>query len=643
MFGGRRRNGERVGALDGIRGLALVGVLLYHAMPGSFPGGYLGVEVFFVLSGFLIVSLLLDEERATGGIGWFAYAGRRVRRVMPALIAFLVVLVVLGPLMASGDAFRLRADVLWSVIGLTNWHLIRDGASYFGQLGRPPLARHLWSLAVEIQFYAVAPIVVAVLARRRVGTGVALLAGGIGGSALIMAVLFRAGDPSRAYYGTDARIGALLTGALLALLVTRAHLDVRMWAWRHRSAMGAAGLATLVALFTVAGETSRWMYPAGFVLCRLATVALILATLERGALATAFGSRVPRWLGTRSYSIYLWHWPLVALLRPRIDVGWSPATSIVVGLAGALVLGELSYRWVERPFLRRRARRMFTPERLPTRFRWMWASAAVVLIGLFIANLPSTDPIAASLREGQRVVAAAHGGGPYPESPHQMSTAAALTGGAEAPEEQPVASAPVSHVEPAPAPAPTTIPPPAPAPVAASAIGDSVMLGAAGPLQARLGPVGFIDAKVSRQFVAGVATARQLRDEGHLGQVVVVHLGTNGPPRTRDVDALMSVLAAVPRVLFVTVRMPRSWEAETNDTIRAVPGRYPQVGIVDWYTYSDGHRDWFLSDGIHLKPIGAQAYADLVAYAVSPPPPPPPPPPAPSKPGWTSYTRRLRW
>ena len=641
MVWGKRRNGERIGALDGIRGLALVGVLLYHALPGSFPGGYLGVEVFFVLSGFLIVSLLLDEDRTTGTIAWLAYAGRRVRRVMPAMLAFLLALVVLGPVLASGDAFRIRADVLWSVVGLTNWHLIRDGASYFGQLGRPPLVRHLWSLAVEIQFYAVAPVVVAVVARRKVRAGVVLLAGGIGGSALAMTLLYKAGDPSRAYYGTDTRIGALLTGALLALLVTRAHLDVGAWARRHRTAMGMAGLATLLVLFAVGGERSRFMYPTGFLLCRAATVALILATLERGALATAFGSRVPRWLGTRSYSIYLWHWPLVALLRPRIDVGWSTAESVIVGLAGALVLGELSYRWVERPFLRRRTRRLFAPERLPIRFRWMWATAAVVLVGLFIANLPSTDPIAASLRAGQRVVAAERGANDPAAAP-QTSTAAALTGGAEAPEEQPVSSAPVSHVEPVPP--PTTVPPPAPAPVAASAIGDSVMLGAAGPLQARLGPAGFIDAKVSRQFVAGVATARQLRDEGRLGQVVVVHLGTNGPPRTRDVDALMAALAGVPRVLFVTVRMPRTWEAETNDTIRAVPSRYPQVGIVDWYTYSDGHRDWFLSDGIHLKPIGAQAYADLVAVAVSPPPPPPPPPPpAPSKPGWTPYTRRLRW
>ncbi|MBV8960587.1 MAG: hypothetical protein JO087_17595, partial [Actinobacteria bacterium] len=148
-----------------------------------------------------------------------------------------------------------------------------------------------------------------------------------------------------------------------------------------------------------------------------------------------------------------------------------------------------------------------------------------------------------------------------------------------------------------------------------------------------------------RQYVEGIATARRLRDQGRLGQVVIVHLGTNGPPRPSDIDNLMATLAGVPRVLFVTVRMPRTWEAQTNDVLRAGAARYPQVVLVDWYTYSDGHRDWFQSDGVHLKPIGAQAYADMVAYSVPPPPPAPPKPPSkpPSKPGWSPRTRQMRW
>ncbi|MBV8691227.1 MAG: acetyltransferase [Actinobacteria bacterium] len=647
MFGGSRRIGERVGALDGVRGLAVVGVLLYHAWPAAFPGGYLGVEVFFVLSGFLVVSLLLEEDSFTGTIAWVASAARRIRRVIPAMVAFLVALVVLGPLVAAGDSFRIRGDVLWTAVGLTNWHLISSGASYFAQLGRPSLVRHLWSLAVELQFYAACPLVVAVIVRRRVRVGATMLLAGIGASALAMALLFNAADPSRAYYGTDTRIGALLTGALLALLVKRSRLDLRVRTWAYRRAAGVAGLVTLVGLFVAGGERARWMYPGGFLLCRLATVAVILVSLEHGTVAAVLGSRVPRWLGTRSYSIYLWHWPFVVLLRPRIDVGWSPLESALVGLAGALVLGELSYRLVERPFLRPRRRRLFAPQ-MPSRVRVAWSVAAVALLGFFVANLPSTDPIAASLRAGQKVVAADRTAGQRATSTagapsSQTSTVQALTGGAQTPQVTQLASDPVSHAEPVPS--PTTTPPPPAAPIASAAIGDSVMLGAAGPLQARLGPAGFIDAKVSRQYVEGIATARRLRDQGRLGQVVIVHLGTNGPPRPSDIDNLMATLAGVPRVLFVTVRMPRTWEAQTNDVLRAGAARYPQVVLVDWYTYSDGHRDWFQSDGVHLKPIGAQAYADMVAYSVPPPPPAPPKPPSkpPSKPGWSPRTRQMRW
>lgn len=154
------------------------------------------------------------------------------------------------------------------------------------------------------------------------------------------------------------------------------------------------------------------------------------------------------------------------------------------------------------------------------------------------------------------------------------------------------------------------------------------MLGAAGPLQARLGPNAFIDAKVSRQFAEGVAQARRLRDEGRLGQVVFVHLGSNGPPRASEIDALMEALAGVQHVRFVNVRVNRKWEGPTNQTLADGAARHaPKAQLVDWYAFSAEHRDWFQSDGTHVKGPGAEAYANLLASYLPPPPPPPPPPP----------------
>jgi lysophospholipase L1-like esterase len=245
---------------------------------------------------------------------------------------------------------------------------------------------------------------------------------------------------------------------------------------------------------------------------------------------------------------------------------------------------------------------------------------AVAGLAMLVADLPTRDPIVSSLRAGQRVV-----------SLQTEATTATAPPPTTAPAAPPVAAPPPPPVA---APVPPAGPPPGTVTVAA--IGDSVMLGAAPQLQNRLGPTGFIDARVGRQFNQGVDVARQFREQGKLGEVAVIHLGTNGPPRARDVDAIMSQLAGVPHVLLVTARMPRTWEGETNAALRAAAAKYPAIAIVDWYGYSDGHPDWFQSDGIHLRPAGAEAYAALIGGALPMPPPPPPPteppPPPPTEP-----------
>jgi proteasome lid subunit RPN8/RPN11 len=237
--------------------------------------------------------------------------------------------------------------------------------------------------------------------------------------------------------------------------------------------------------------------------------------------------------------------------------------------------------------------------------------------------MPTSDPIAESLRAGQLVVAA--------QPIVATTTTAAVTTSAPPPTAAASAS-PATRVVSASRPVPALRAGPPPGSVTVAAIGDSVMLGAASRLQQRLGATGYIDADVSRHFAQGIDVARRMREEGRLGEVVIVHLGTNGPPKASEVDAMMRELAGVPHVLVVTCRMPRSWETETNNTLRAAASRHPTITIVDWHDFSDSHSDWFESDGVHLKPRGAQAYADLLGSALPPPPPPPttttePPPP----------------
>src|SRR5438105_7281401 len=273
------RQGQRVASLDGVRGLALVAVLAYHAAPGLFPGGFLGVDVFFVLSGFLLTTLLLGEAQRTGTIDRLDYAVRRIRRIAPALLVLLAALVVIVPLAVPDDAHRLPGDIVSSVLGFTNWHLIRDGSSYFAQAGRPSFVRHLWSIAVEVQFYVLCPFLVGWLARRRPKVAVGALLAAIAASATLMGVLYASPDPSRAYFGTDTRIHALLMGCLVAVLLHRFSLS--RWkaageaviARRNAfgSVVGIVALSVVGGLVLVGGERSRAMYPAGFLATEVAT------------------------------------------------------------------------------------------------------------------------------------------------------------------------------------------------------------------------------------------------------------------------------------------------------------------------------------------------------------------------------------
>lgn len=610
---------SRVGGLDGVRGLALVAVLAYHTGPGVFPGGFLGVEMFFVLSGYLLTSLLLREHAEHGAVDHKRYAVRRVRRLVPAGLVLLAVLFLVVPIVAGDDAYRLRGDLLSSVAGLTNWHLIADGSSYFDTAGRPPFVRHLWSLAVEIQFLLVSSVLAAWLARRTRNTAVTALGCAMAVSAISMAVLYRSPDPSRVYYGTDTRAGALLAGALLAVViadpvVARVANAVR---WLPHTAVAAL---LLQVLFT--DQVSRWLYPAGFLLTQVATVALIVAALRPGRVSTALSSPALRWLGERSYGTYLWHWPVVVLMRPGIDVAWHPFVSAVVSIGIAVVLGALSYRFVERPALR--------APRLRVAWSSLWAgvprdarvtagAAAMAILVAFTAlavRLPTSDPIAESLRAGEEVLAA-QAPSPLTATPDRTVAPRAPGGGGSLAVARP---APVPR--PAPAPVLSTF---RPGSISVTAIGDSVMVGAAGALHAKLGPKGYIDAVKNRRFSEAAQIARDLRARGALGLVVIVHLGNNGPVKAEEIDALVREIKGVQKLLLVTVRVNKPWQDPVNDALRAGADRHAgTTKIVDWHGYSEGQPNWFYSDGTHLRTAGAEAYAKLLTGSIPPPPTPKP-------------------
>lgn len=661
-------------ALDGLRAFAVLAVLLYHADVAWMPGGFLGVECFFVLSGFLITSLLHAEYQQQGTIKLWRFWVRRVWRLLPALFLVLAATATFVLRFAPEEAAEFRGDLLAALTYTTNWWLIVRQQSYFAALDRPSVLQHLWSLAVEMQFYLVWPPLFLVLIRllRRWGTQVTVVVACVM-STYIMALLFQAdADPSRVYYGTDTRIAGLLIGAGLALIyqprsvVKNRHRRALDRAFLPRServlglALDGLGIATLVELVIISlrmDEFSWRLYHGGFAaVALLAAILIFAATDPRARLLPGLLGWAPfRWLGTRSYSIYLWHWPIFVFTRPQLDVPFDGAALMAVRFGLAVLLAELSYRLIERPLRYQSLRQSWQTFCSASRWRQtIYAARTLMVVCITILmtswiggtlayatpQAPEAEQALASRDQGPEARGqelkstdqASEVASQDRETGSQLSDAGEQDWEAEvqnlATEDQKPSVdvsimsnlLPTEHAVTTPVPtitAPTTTT--AVTPVREPhvlAIGDSVMVGATSELHKAIGDIE-IDAKVSRQAKAALTVVQADRDAGKLGDAVVLHIGTNGPFSVERFDAMMDALKTVPRVIVVNTKVPRRWEHINNTMLAEAVARYPNVRLVDWYTASIDHPEYFRHDGIHLKPTGARRYAELIAQAVT--------------------------
>ncbi len=404
-------------ALDGVRALAVAAVLVYHGDLGWFSGGFLGVDVFFVLSGYLITSVLLDAWRRNGGrLGLGRFYLHRARRLLPALIAMIVVTCAYVVVFLPDEASKLRGGVVASFGYVTNWYLIFHQQSYFSSLGRPPMLQHLWSLAIEEQFYLVWPLLLGLALKfwrpSRVKLALGIFAGAAV-SALLMAVLYSGGDPSRVYYGTDTHSSGLLIGAGMAVLLPPWQLRGRIGkrAPLALDAIGFTGLLVLVLCFANVSEFSAALYRGGYLVfaCVAAVVVLVAAHPATTITGSILATKPMVWIGKRSYGIYLWHWPVYLVTRPGIDIPLTGIPLFVFRVAITVGLAAASYRFIEVPIrsgaisrrlaaLRRALGQGPLLQRRRVRARLGYTSAAVVLttvvlgIGLAVAQPASKPP-----------------------------------------------------------------------------------------------------------------------------------------------------------------------------------------------------------------------------------------------------------
>jgi len=636
--------------LDGMRALAVVAVMIYHTNNGWLPGGFIGVEVFFVISGYLITLLLIGEHEKQGRIDLKQFWLRRARRLLPAVFFMLTLLMIYTALFKRDTLGLLRGDVIAGLGYVSNWYQIWVGAGYTASADFAPL-RHLWSLAVEEQFYLIWPVIMVGLirlGRRRlpdvsrwlllaalaiaIVTGLLFHSGPVGTPDVYPGAYWEVGGRSMSkmdtlYLSTITRSTGLLIGASFAMLwrpvaVLRGPLrdkghSLDLLALGGLGALGA--LAYYLHVIEDNGHADPWLFRGGFIAVGLATVMVMAAVTHRGARAGALlGNPVLNWVGTRSYGLYLFHWPIYQIIRETAGSKLKPGE---FALAMVITAGitEFSYRFVEMPIRKQQLGKWWSrlQETSDPKPKQLIVGGGVLIASIF--GFAAVSLATAPLKQNDVRESLEANQGDVTDFGDLTSTSVPTTLPTQA--TVPVVVDPATGVTAAPTTlAPTTVATTVPGtPVRLLAVGDSVMLGAASPLKA----LGFaVVAQESIQFNEVVPQVAALLQQGSVPDLVVVALGTNGTIDEDDAQEMFAALGPVPTVILLTIHVDRSWVPANNELIHAIDAQFDNVHVLEWEANAAGCDAWaqgmglsgncFASDGFHLSAAGADYYVQLI-------------------------------
>lgn len=631
-----RSGKRRVLGLDGLRVIAILGIVIYHANPSWLPGGFFGVTVFFVISGYLFTLSIQREVARTGSIEYGHLLLKRAVRLWPAMLAVVGVTVILAAIRAPYLLPKVQSDALPALLFFENIYYIVRQVSYFAAAGAPSPLTHLWYLGVVMQFYIVWPPVLLLLSRtmptRRHACYVVCAL--IALSSIAMWVLFDPmGDTARIYYGLDTRAAELLVGALLAIATggRGVRLERLVPALRERGVLpiaydiiAATSLFVIVTMMFAFNGYSHFVYRGGML------VVAILSALIVGCMSRSNPTLVGRVLGTpalaevgkRGYSLYLWHYPLLVILNPVTNTVPLPWWGWLLEFAAIAALSELSYRLLETAPVRP----------LPSVPTYVSGRAAGAQRGVSHSRLTRgllAQPLPRLVIEGIGVLAvlvlmlvpldAETANTPQAAAAGQES---ALTQQAESLEsyddsgtyfERTAFDGAFSSIN--------NVNYDVDAQTGATdakviLIGDSVPAGAINQFET-IFPNGYIDATVGRQIYDGPDIYTQDVAAGHDGDIVVWSLGNNGVATEDQVKALVEAVDPGKKVFLVTARVPLALQDLNNDLFRQVAAQYSNCEVIDWYATSAGHDEYFWDDGTHLRPEGADAYVLMLREAIT--------------------------
>ena len=563
-------------AIDGLRAVAVIAVMLYHLGFTWIPGGFLGVDLFFVISGYVITRLLLDSIQRSGGLDLRAFYIARIRRLLPPLVFMIITTTVVVGLWAPDTMRRFLGDTPFALFGGMNWWLVFRQTDYFEAIGRPPLLQHTWSLGVEAQFYLVWPLILLLVLRyfgKNKIPGAALLIAAFSGIALLVLSLqidaASGSKVSHVYFGTDTHSIGLFLGAALAVSWIPQNLQetVSKKAQDFIDGIGVVGLLGIIACFLFVDETDPTLYKLAFPLAGIFGCAIITSIVHPASrFAPILSSKPFVWIGERSYAIYLWHWVVFQVTRPNYDLEGSEWALYALRILIVFALADISLRLVELPVRTGLIDYWFKGMKYRTKRVQLRQKAGVILLVLSVATLTATAATSA-IAKGDRQLA---------ELKEQL--------------EQPTTTPEIKEG-------------------GLWVTGDSVILGIRFELDSRQ-HIGLINARVGRQAPELLEVIQH--DKLNMqGSTIVLNLGNNNKLTEEQVAAIFEAIADQPRIVVVNTAVPRGWRDENNALIAQYAAQYG-AQLVDWAAVSDGHPEYFGPDGVHLVPTGVRAYVDAI-------------------------------
>jgi len=574
-------------SIDGLRAIAVVAVILYHLNITWIPGGFLGVDLFFCISGYVITRQLLDSVAAKGGLDLREFYIARARRLIPALFFTLIGTSIIIALWAPDSVHRFVADLPYVLTGTENWHLVAIHQDYFSSIGRAPLLQHTWSLAVEAQFYLIWPLVILLVlkyfGKARVAVASLIIAASSGIALFIFSLSLDSHGSAviadrigHIYFGTDTHSLGLFLGATLAVswVPANLHKEISQRAQDFIDGIGVIGLLGLLATFLFINENNSAQYQLAFPLAAIFGCATIVSLVHPASrFAPLIGSKPLLWIGQRSYAIYLWHWVIFQVTRPTADLAGKIWAIDIARVLLVIALADISLRFIEVPIRRGalanwiRGRR-YRRKSVQRRERALLTTTPLVLVGLVIAG-----SLVAEHRDHSNLT-------------NNLAT------------EQTVSSYSGNK--------------------SVSGLwvtGDSIILGSKTKLAARY-TLAEINARVGRQIGELIQVVEQDKT-GLEHDPVVLDLGNNNHLTSDDVTTLFNLLKDQPKMVVVNTAVPRTYRLDNDRIIKQVIASYPNATLVDWNAISNGHPEYFGPDGVHLSDQGSTVYVDAIISALS--------------------------